>query len=130
MKLDWTRERLAGGLQCFRDGQFFRAHEYWEGVWLEAQEPQRSFLQALIQVAAAFHHFQRGNEKGTRVLLSAALGRLEPYASCSEGVCVARLCNDIRVWLGALTAQDGSSVPTAYPSLRFCSSAKRPDYVQ
>ena len=38
-------------------------------VWLKLQDPEKAFLQGLIQVAAAFYHFQRGNPEGTASLL-------------------------------------------------------------
>ena len=46
-------------------------------MWLESQEPEKLFLQGLIQVTAAFHHLQRNNPLGTMLLLKAALARLE-----------------------------------------------------
>ena len=58
MSLDWTQTDLREGLRCFHSGAFFEAHEHWESVWLAAQEPEKTFLQGLIQVAASFHHFQ------------------------------------------------------------------------
>jgi predicted metal-dependent hydrolase len=70
---------LHEGLRCFLSGAFFEAHEHWESVWLGAQEPERTFLQGLIQVAASFHHFQRGNFAGTTSLLRSALRRLDSY---------------------------------------------------
>src|SRR5580693_6861673 len=76
MSLDWTHGELQKGLRCFHSGAFFEAHEHWESVWLAAQEPERTFLQGLIQVAASFHHFQRGNCAGTISLLRSALRRL------------------------------------------------------
>jgi uncharacterized protein len=51
---------------------FFEAHEHWESVWLTAQGPEKTFLQALIQVAASFHHFHRGNRLGSVSLLRSA----------------------------------------------------------
>ena len=59
MDLDWTHGRLAEGLRCYHAQEFFAAHEHWENEWLASQEPEKTFLQALIQVAAAFHHFRR-----------------------------------------------------------------------
>jgi len=32
-----------------------------EEVWLETVNPEKMFLQGLIQVAAAFHHHSRAN---------------------------------------------------------------------
>jgi uncharacterized protein len=104
MKFDWTEGPLAEGLRLYHAGEFFAAHEAWESVWLRAQEPQKKFLQGLIQVTAAFHHLQRHNPQGTALLLQAALGRFEGYPACFEGVSVALLCSDIREWLEALQA--------------------------
>jgi uncharacterized protein len=102
MKFDWTEGALAEGLRLYDAGEFFAAHEAWESVWLPAQEPEKTFLQGLIQVTAAFHHWQRENRLGTLRLLRAALGRLDRYPACFGGISVDLLCDDIRVWLQAL----------------------------
>ena len=57
MSLDWTQGGLYEGLRCFHSSTFFEAHEHWESVWLAAQEPEKTLLQGLIQVAASFHLF-------------------------------------------------------------------------
>ena len=111
MSLDWTRGDLHEGLRCFHSGAFFEAHEHWESVWLTAQEPEKTFLQALIQVAAAFHHFQRGNYAGTISLLQSALRRLDAYPEAFARVAVARLRATIRLWLGALETPSRSPLP-------------------
>src|SRR6266704_5835360 len=89
MKLDWSGGGLAEGLRCYRKEEFFAAHEHWEGVWLGSQEPEKTFLQAVIQVAAAFHHLQRGNPEGGRSLLRRALRRLGAYPASFGGIAVA-----------------------------------------
>jgi predicted metal-dependent hydrolase len=104
MKFDWTQGALAEGLRLYHAGEFFAAHEAWESVWLLAQEPEKMFLQGLIQVTAAFHHLQRNNPRGTALLLQAALGRLERYPASFGSISVASLCDDIREWLKALEA--------------------------
>ena len=105
-RLDWSRGALAEGLRCYRAEEFFLAHEHWEEVWLKAQEPEKKFLQALIQTAAAFHHLQRGNRRGAASLLRAALRRLEPLASSFGGVKVDSLREEIGAWLQALEVGD------------------------
>jgi predicted metal-dependent hydrolase len=109
MKLDWTQGALAEGLRLYESGDFFAAHEAWESVWLGSQEPEKTFLQGLIQVTAAFHHLQHNNPRGTARLLQAALRRLERYPACFEGVSVTLLCNDIRERLQALEADELAS---------------------
>ena len=117
MAIDWSNQALAEGLRCYWNGQFFEAHEHWEAVWLTCAEPDKTFLQALIQVTAAFHHLRRANPAGTKALLRAALGRLERYPTNYGGVAVETLRSSIRDWLGAL--EDGSRMPElSFPNIR------------
>jgi predicted metal-dependent hydrolase len=111
MKLDWTQGALAEGLRLYDAAEFFAAHEAWESVWLPAQEPEKTFLQGLIQVTAAFHHLQRENRLGTSRLLRAALGRLEHYPKDFGGISVDLLRDDIRVWLHALEVNGPAPQP-------------------
>ena len=118
MSLDWTQGDLREGLCCFHSGAFFEAHEHWESVWLAAQEPEKTFLQGLIQVAASFHHFQRGNYAGTISLLRSASGRLAVYPEAFAGVAVAPLRVTIRLWLDALETPIHSPLPP-FPQLQI-----------
>ena len=43
------------GVRQFNAGQWWEAHEAWEGPWARAQGEERAFLQALILLAAALH---------------------------------------------------------------------------
>jgi predicted metal-dependent hydrolase len=111
MPLDWTQGALREGLRCFNSGAFFEAHEHWESVWLAAQEPEKTLLQGLIQVAASFHHFQRGNCAGTISLLRSALRRLDRYPEVFAGIEVAPLRVILSSWLEALETTPQSSPP-------------------
>lgn len=112
MVLDWHNGPLAEGLHCYRSGQFFLAHEHWEGVWLQCQEPEKTMLQCLIQIAAAFHHLQRGNRRGAVSLLSRALRRLEPYPDELGGVSVKAILESVGAWLRILgDADDAPQLP-------------------
>jgi uncharacterized protein len=102
MSFDWTEGALADGLRCYCNQEFFDAHEYWEAVWLKCDEPEKTFLQALIQITAAFHHLQRGNPVGTASLLRAALRRLDGFSAEFGGIAVEQLRTSIRIWLDAI----------------------------
>src|ERR1700730_1781789 len=106
MKFDWSEGPLAKGLRLYEAGEFFTAHEEWETVWLSSPEPEKTFLQGLIQVTAAFHHLQHDNRLGTVLLLQAALRRLDLYPESFGGISVALLCNEIRGRLQSLEAGD------------------------
>jgi len=91
--------------------EFFLAHEHWEGVWLKCEEPEKTFLQALIQITAAFHHLQRKNFIGAASLLRAALRRLEVFPAAFGGIEVEDLRASMRAWLLALDREDPSLRP-------------------
>ena len=103
---DWSTGDLYEGMRCFREGLFFEAHEHWEAVWLKSQEPEKTFLQALIQSAGALFHFRRGNLGGARSMMRKALQRLEGYPEIFGGVAVERFRNDARGWLEQLDRGD------------------------
>ena len=117
--LDWTSGELSEGLRCFHSGEFFEAHEHWEAVWLVTPEPEKTFLQGMIQITAAFHHFQRNNFTGTISLLRSALGRLDQYSESFAGIALAPLRSEIRLWLNALEALATPGPPPPIPKIRF-----------
>jgi hypothetical protein len=94
------------GLDAFNSCQFYEAHEHWEEVWLETPHPDKMFLQGLIQVAAAFHHYSRANLQGTRNLLRAGLLKLECFPEIHGELEIEALRRAVREWLAALDARE------------------------
>jgi len=90
------------GVAHFNAREFFEAHEAWEELWLSACEPEKNFLQGIIQVAAAFHHYQRGNAGGTKSLLAAGLAKLDQFPHTHRGIDVAALRAEAQAWVDAL----------------------------
>ena len=117
MALDWEHGALAEGLACYRRTQFFETHEHWEGVWVRSAEPEKSFLQALIQVAVAFHHLQRGNAIGAQRMLTRVLKKLEPYPTEFGGVQVDAVRKSVGAWLRILEANE-SAEAIPFPVIR------------
>jgi predicted metal-dependent hydrolase len=98
-----------GGLEAFNSGRFFDAHELWEDVWRETPEPDKRFLQGLIQVAAAFHHCSRGNTLGTRKLLHAGLLKLDAFPATHGGLAIESLRAAVRDWLDAIARGEATA---------------------
>ena len=67
------------GIHNFNSRKFWEAHESWETLWLVAESDLEQFLQGLIQVAAAYHHVQRGTYRGAPRLFAAGLWRLDAF---------------------------------------------------
>jgi len=118
VSLDWKSGELAEGLRCYRSAEFWNAHEHWETVWLRLKEPEKSFLQALIQTTAAFHHVQTGNLRGAVSLLTKALRRFESCPAAFGGIDVAQLREEIGSWLLAPT-NGAEARPAAFPQIRI-----------
>ena len=97
-------ELFQKGVEQFNRGQFFEAHETWEEIWLAAAEPERTFLQGIIQVAAAFHHYQRGNRPGAQSLLEAGLNKLECFPPTHRGIRLDELRAAGKRWVAELAA--------------------------
>ena len=102
MTFDWTHGPLADGLRDYNAARFFEAHEAWESVWLAAPEPEKTFLQGIIQVTAAFEHQRRNNPLGITRLLTNALRRLDPLPPEFGGLDLTTLRADIRDCLATL----------------------------
>jgi uncharacterized protein len=102
MKREERRKQFFRGIEQFNRREFFDAHETWEELWLEAAGPEKTFLQGLIQVAAAFCHHQRGNTAGTLSLLRAGLERLTNFPARHGGIELEALRRGIAQWIEQL----------------------------
>ncbi len=105
------------GLEQFNAGHFFDAHETWEEIWLRSAEPEKTFLQGIIQIAAAFHHYGRGNLQGTRSLLEAGLKKVARFPEAHRGIGVEALRESAREWIAALVSGEDPGA-TKVPQIR------------
>jgi predicted metal-dependent hydrolase len=92
------------GVEQFNAREFFEAHETWEEIWLRAPEPEKTFLQGIIQVAAAFHHYRRGNAAGAQSLLNAGRKKLEQFPALYRRLNLESLRAAAREWAEALAS--------------------------
>ncbi len=72
-------------MRLFNEAHFFDAHEILEDIWRAAPPENKKFVQGLVQVAVAFHHYSTGNRVGMRSVLERAVRNLgEPAGSFGE----------------------------------------------
>jgi len=102
MKSREKEEKFRRGIDHFNAREFFEAHEVWEEIWLAEAQPQKTFLQGLIQIAAAFHHYCRGNPAGAESLLTSGIVKLARFPDDASGLEVARLREAAKSWVRAL----------------------------
>lgn len=104
MKPSERDEKFSRGLDHFNSRKFFEAHEIWEEIWLVEKEPEKTFLQGLIQLAAAFHHYQRRNHAGAESLLASAIVKLTRYPKNHRGLALDQLRETAKEWARAFGA--------------------------
>jgi predicted metal-dependent hydrolase len=97
------------GVQLFNAGDFFQAHEALEDAWRETNGDERLFVQGLVQVAVALHHFRGGNMAGAHGVLRRALRNLESYPPHYAGVDVTALRRELEPILKCAAAGESSS---------------------
>ncbi len=104
------------GMEQFNAREFWEAHESWELVWLPAAEPDKTFLQGIIQVSAGFHHYTENNRAGARSLLRRGLDKIERSPGDYRGLQLEELRVVARAWLAALDA-GAASGPGQFPEI-------------
>jgi uncharacterized protein len=118
-------ERFERGLAHFNARRFFEAHEVWEEIWLVENEPEKTFLQGIIQIAAAFHHYRRENSDGAESLLAAGIVKISRFPDDYYGLAVENLLVAAKWWarsLGESKKPDDREIPVI---LRSSSSPAR-----
>lgn len=111
--------RLREGIGLFNEGRFFESHEVWENFYLEAEESSKPFLEALIQLAAAFRIYRDfGEAKGPVRMVYQALIRLENYQPAYLQVQVAELCRAAEAWVKAAEAAPSRASDSSIPKIR------------
>ncbi len=117
-------EQFRKGIALFNERKFFEAHEVWEELWLVEPEPEKTFLQGLIQLAAACHHHSRGNASGTQSLLAAGLAKLRCFPDDHRGIALAELRAEAEKWaeISSLADDLGARRP---PRVRLAARASR-----
>ncbi len=93
-EVEERRPILLRGIEQYNGGFFFEAHETWEELWLQSPLPTRTFLQGIIQLAAAFVHLMRHEYTGTIRLLGHALEKLDGFPADVMGVDASRLVTE------------------------------------
>jgi predicted metal-dependent hydrolase len=87
----------------FNRQQFYEAHDILESLWLgERNDSNNNFYKALIQLAGAFVHLQKGRVKPAIALFKLSRSHLEKYPTVHERL---NLDNVLRVtdhWVARL----------------------------
>lgn len=109
-------EHLRQGIQLFNRGEFFDAHEVLEDVWRAAPAEQKKFLQGVVQLAVAFHHYSTGNRTGMKSVMERGVKNIRQHHGDCCGIDLAPLLQSLEEWREAM--QHAASVP-ALPKIKM-----------
>jgi len=84
------------GLEEFNHGMYFEAHETLEAAWNMDEGPGRDLYRAILQVAVAYLHIERGNYPGAMKMFLRLRQWIDPLPETCRGVDVAQLRADAR----------------------------------
>ncbi len=79
------------GVHLFNTGEWFEAHEAWEGIWHMASGDRKRFYQGLIQCAVTIEHIRRGNPRGVLTVYKTAVPKFRGLPEVYMGVNIPRL---------------------------------------
>ena len=115
--------RFAQGVELFNAAQWYEAHDVFEDLWHDTAEPERRWVQGVVQIAVAMVHLGRGNSNGAAILLGEGLGRLTSSMAPPSSWQEEQLLHPCRQQLLRLQGQSDESEPaTLVPTLVFNST--------
>jgi uncharacterized protein len=104
---------LHRGIELFNAGEYWEAHEAWEGDWMpDRKGPDSGFYKGLIQIAAGCLHYTRRNRRGAVNKWRSGADYLRPYLPSHRGVRLAPLVDAVDGFLAAMQGQ-------GWPDLRM-----------
>ena len=95
----------------FNRQEFYEAHDVLEALWLpERKGPNNDFYKALIQLAGAFVHLQKGRVQPANALFKLSKSYLEKYPATHEGLNLSTVLQMIDEWLARLETSNVAPV--------------------
>ncbi len=86
--------QLLLAIRQFNGREWYECHETIEELWLGETGEVRDFLQGILQVAVALHHWRNGNYGGAVSLLSSGVNYLGKVSNACLWVDVTALITD------------------------------------
>ncbi|MBI4124829.1 MAG: DUF309 domain-containing protein [Deltaproteobacteria bacterium] len=106
-----NREKFKEGMECFRRGEYFEAHEAWEAIWLKDRHSESGrMLKGLILYAAALLKQQQGQPGPAQRMAKSALEKfkgLDPKTGIRWGLDLKKWETEIEDFLNTLQTAGG-----------------------
>lgn len=109
-----------GFFACFNRGDFYEAHDVLEHLWLKRRKTKDDlFFKALIQLAGAFVHLQKGKISPGRRLFIKSKAYFDKFEPSYRGLSISSLKTMIDSWVLKISKSDSDFSLDAFdcPSL-------------
>lgn len=93
-------------VEQFNQQQFYACHDTLEAIWMEAPQPQKTFYQAVLQIAVALYHLENSNLRGAVILLGEGINKLRNYPASYSGIDIDELLIASATLLSTLQQKD------------------------
>ncbi|MCU1280108.1 MAG: hypothetical protein JWM53_3654 [bacterium] len=103
---------LTAGQRLLNGGRFRDAHEQWEELWKVSVDPERRWIQGMIQLATALYKLAGARADLCRGLLVKALRKLADAPPSLDGFDLGRLRRDATGLLRALERGEAADPST------------------
>lgn len=110
---------LRRGVALFNARLFFECHEYMEGMWKATSGPEKAFYHGIVQIAAAFYHFEKRNWHGASTLAQKGMRKLAGYQDSYLGVDVSSFRQAMQPWVSSFQNPEEGQEPKAYPRVKL-----------
>jgi uncharacterized protein len=93
----------------FNQSEFYACHDTLEAIWMDAEYPDKTFYQGVLQIAVGLYHLSNNNWRGAVILLGEGIGRLRDFQPNYVEVDVEQLVLDSATLLKTLqiNGEDG-----------------------
>ncbi|HEX8949880.1 MAG TPA: DUF309 domain-containing protein [Dissulfurispiraceae bacterium] len=119
------RENFIKGAECFNRGEYFEAHEAWERFWKDLdRSAERDFIQGLIMVAAALHHYKRGEHTGAARLLGKGVKKMRGAPGAKIGMDKEAFMKAAALFYERLASSDSPIAFEEFPKIKGLESAR------
>jgi len=107
------------GAALFNGRLFFECHEYLEGVWKATSGLEKDFYHGIVQVAAAFYHFEKRNWHGATTLVQKGMRKLAGYTDVYLGVNLEAFRRALGPWASHFQDHEKYPEPRDYPVVKL-----------
>jgi uncharacterized protein len=102
----------------FNQAEFYACHDILEAIWMDAEYPDKTFYQGILQIAVGLYHLSNNNWRGAVILLGEGIGRLRDFQPNYAEVDVEQLVLDSATLLKTLQINGEDAVKTIAQQMR------------